>query len=131
MASGAGWARVVPKTTENTRPTSHPTIVMNARPFEPNSIEFERLRQAFLDQCQGKVEMSPSRQNRNVPFSPGLGGVHVNLRVPVKRRRAMLASNPIKEWPAGTHRGRWAGRVLPARPIAWPGPDREAGPPHQ
>jgi hypothetical protein len=47
--------------------------------------------------CQGKVEMSPSRQNRNVPFSLGLGGVHVNLRVPVKRRRAMLASNPIKE----------------------------------
>src|ERR1035438_7977669 len=25
--------------------------------------------------CQGKVEMSPSRQNRNVPFSLGLGGV--------------------------------------------------------
>src|ERR1035437_9457538 len=47
--------------------------------------------------CQGKVEMSPSRQNRNVPFSLGVGGVHVNLRVPVKRRRAMLASNPIKE----------------------------------
>ena len=47
--------------------------------------------------CQGKVEMSPSRQNRNVPFSLDLGGVHVNLRVPVKRRRAMLASNPIKE----------------------------------
>ena len=47
--------------------------------------------------CQGKVEMSPSRQSRNVPFSLGLGGVHVNLRVPVKRRRAMLASNPIKE----------------------------------
>src|ERR1039458_7304407 len=46
--------------------------------------------------CQGKVEMSPSRQSRNVPFSLGLGGVHVNLRVPVKRRRAMLASNPIK-----------------------------------
>src|ERR1035437_7625771 len=47
--------------------------------------------------CQGKVEMSPSRQNRNVPFSLDLGGVHVNLRVPVKRRRRMLASNPIKE----------------------------------
>src|ERR1019366_2572902 len=87
--------------------------------------------QVILLPCQGKVEMSPSRQNRNVPFSLDLGGVHVNLRVPVKRRRAMLASNPIKEWPAGTHRGRWAGRVLPARPIAWPGPDREAGPPHQ
>jgi hypothetical protein len=55
---------------------------------------FNQLLQHF---CQGKVEMSPSRQSRNVPFSLGLGGVHVNLRVPVKRRRAMLASNPIKE----------------------------------
>ena len=41
--------------------------------------------------------MSPLWQSRNVPFSLALGGVHVNLRVPVKRRRAMLASNPIKE----------------------------------
>ena len=29
------------------------------------------------------------------PFSLGLGGAHVNLRVQVKRRRAMLASNRI------------------------------------
>jgi hypothetical protein len=58
---------------------------------------FAMLLQHLLKHCQGKVEMSPSRQNRNVPFSLGLGGVHVNLRVPVKRRRAMLASNPIKE----------------------------------
>jgi predicted nucleotidyltransferase len=40
----------------------------------------------------GKVEMF-----RNVPFPLGLCGVHVNLRLPVKRRRAMLASNPIEE----------------------------------
>src|SRR5260370_19707459 len=50
-----------------------------------------------------------SRQNRNVPFSRGLC-MHVNLRMPVKRRRAKLASNPIEQLPAGTHRGRWAGR---------------------
>jgi hypothetical protein len=47
--------------------------------------------------CQGKIEMSPRWQNRNVPFGLGLLGVHVNLRLPVKRRRAMLASNPIEE----------------------------------
>jgi hypothetical protein len=47
--------------------------------------------------CQGKVEMSPRWQNRNVPFGLGLLGAHVILRLPVKRRRAMLASNPIEE----------------------------------
>jgi hypothetical protein len=47
--------------------------------------------------CQGKVEMSPPWQSRNVAFGRGLRGVRVNLRVPVKRRRALLASNPIKE----------------------------------
>ena len=49
------------------------------------------------NQCQGKIEMSPSQQSRNVPFSLGLSGVRVNLRVSVKRRRALLASNPIEE----------------------------------
>src|SRR5438876_570137 len=44
--------------------------------------------------CQGKVEMSPSWQSRNVPFCLRLSEVHVNVRVPVKRRRALLASNP-------------------------------------
>ena len=39
--------------------------------------------------CQGKVEMSP--------FAWASGRVHVILRVPVKRRRALLASNPIEE----------------------------------
>ncbi len=47
--------------------------------------------------CQRKVEMSPRWQSRNVPFCLGLFGVHVILRLPVKRRRAMLASNPIEE----------------------------------
>jgi hypothetical protein len=47
--------------------------------------------------CQGKVEMSPSQQSRNVPIAPALWGTHVMLLVPVKRKRAMLASNPIEE----------------------------------
>ena len=47
--------------------------------------------------CQGKVEMSPCWQSRNVPMGRGLEKLHVKLRVPVKRRRAMLASNPIEE----------------------------------
>jgi hypothetical protein len=38
-----------------------------------------------------------SRQSRNVAFGLGISGMHVNLRLPVERRRAMLASNPIKE----------------------------------
>jgi len=41
--------------------------------------------------------MSPPWQSRNVAFSLDALGVRVNLRVPVKRRRALLASNPIKE----------------------------------
>jgi hypothetical protein len=47
--------------------------------------------------CQRKVEMSYSLQSRNVRFQPGGESVRVNLAVPVKRRRAMLASNPIEE----------------------------------
>jgi hypothetical protein len=47
--------------------------------------------------CQGKVEMSPSWQSRNVVFCLGLCGVRVILRLPVKRRRALVATNPIKE----------------------------------
>jgi hypothetical protein len=59
-------------------------------------------RQKFADQlfqrvCQGKVEMSYSRQSRNVVFCLGLRGARVNLLVPVKRRRALVATNPIKE----------------------------------
>ena len=50
-----------------------------------------------LVNCQGKVEMSPSWQSRNVPFCPALCEVHVILPVPVKRRRALVATNPIEE----------------------------------
>ena len=46
--------------------------------------------------CQRKVEMSPSVQNRNVPFAALHLRARVNLPVPVKRRRAMVATNPIK-----------------------------------
>ena len=41
--------------------------------------------------------MSPSEQNRNVPYCLGFMGLRVNLPVPVKRRRALLASNPFEE----------------------------------
>jgi len=47
--------------------------------------------------CQRKVEMSYSLQSRNVRFSSGGVRVRDSLGVPVKRRRAMLASNPIEE----------------------------------
>jgi hypothetical protein len=51
---------------------------------------------AFFN-CQRKVEMSYSLQSRNVLFWSGLERSRVSLAVPVKRRRAMLASNPIEE----------------------------------
>src|SRR5215831_4240959 len=47
--------------------------------------------------CQRKVEMSYCLQSRNVRFVPGGPRGRGSLGVPVKRRRAMLASNPIKE----------------------------------
>jgi hypothetical protein len=47
--------------------------------------------------CQRKVEMSYSLQSRNVRFWPGGVRGRGSLAVPVKRRRAMLASTPIKE----------------------------------
>ena len=46
--------------------------------------------------CQRKVEMSPSVQSRNVPFGTPRLGVRVTLVLPVKRRRALVAANPIK-----------------------------------
>jgi hypothetical protein len=61
------------------------------------SLSIDAFCASIIALCQGKVEMSCRWQSRNVAFWPGLSGVHVNLRVPVKRRRAMLASNPIKE----------------------------------
>jgi hypothetical protein len=53
--------------------------------------------QFTVRQCQGKVEMSSPWQNRNVAFGVGVSGVHVNLLVPVKRRRALVATNLIEE----------------------------------
>jgi TolB-like protein/DNA-binding winged helix-turn-helix (wHTH) protein len=47
--------------------------------------------------CQRKVEMSYSLQSRNVRFWTGGARGRGSLGVPVKRRRAMLASNPIEE----------------------------------
>ena len=47
--------------------------------------------------CQRKVEMSYSLQSRNVRFWPGRVRGRGSLGVPLKRRRAMLASNPIEE----------------------------------
>jgi hypothetical protein len=38
--------------------------------------------------------MSPCWQSRNVPFFLGLGGVHVNLRVPVKRKTGNAGEQP-------------------------------------
>src|SRR5215472_11708842 len=52
--------------------------------------------------CQGKVEMSPRWQSRNVPFLPGRVRSACYARAAGKRRRAMLASNPIEERPVGT-----------------------------
>jgi len=43
----------------------------------------------------------------------GRPGKWFNLALLVKRRRAMLASNPLRNSQCGTHRGRWAGRVAP------------------
>ena len=47
-----------------------------------------------LLKCQGKVEMSASWQSRNVRFGVSLWKRHGKLIVPVKQRRAMLASTP-------------------------------------
>src|ERR1035437_5578305 len=77
-------------------PADRISVIRIAQPRREYN-RFHVTAQFLWQSCQGKVEMSPSRQNRNVPFSLDLGGVHVNLRVPVKRRLAMLASNPIKE----------------------------------
>jgi len=41
--------------------------------------------------------MSPSWQSRNVPFGRWFCIVHGILPVPVKRRRALVATNPIEE----------------------------------
>ena len=50
------------------------------------------------------------------------------LMMPVKRRRAMLASTPSRNSRPELIADDGQGVFLPARPIAWPGPDREAVP---
>jgi hypothetical protein len=47
--------------------------------------------------CQRKVEMSSSLQSRNVLFGWAIREKDGKLWLPATRRRALLASNPIKE----------------------------------
>jgi hypothetical protein len=86
---GRCWERAPAQASLFDTPQSSPTVSDNSRACVPE--------EGFSSSCQGKVEMSPLWQSRNVVFCLGLSGLHVNLRVPVKRRRALLASNPIKE----------------------------------
>jgi hypothetical protein len=41
--------------------------------------------------------MSPCWQVEMSAFARGAQKIHLNLSVPVKRRRALVATNPIKE----------------------------------
>ena len=50
------------------------------------------------------MSLLPAKEK--VPLCQTCRGARVSMRVPAKRRRALLASNPIEEYPAGTHRGR-------------------------
>jgi len=50
----------------------------------------------------------------------GTPGVRGSLCVPAKRRRALVATNLIEEYPAGTHLRTMRKSVfLPARSFAW------------
>jgi hypothetical protein len=69
-------------------------LIVSRRVFSP--IESSTVKEV-MPACQGKIEMSPLWQSRNVPFCRGFCGVHVILRLPVKQRRALVATNPIKE----------------------------------
>src|SRR6266851_3756158 len=75
--------------------------------------------QGLSYRCQGKVEMSPSRQIRNVVFGPCIPEMHVNLRAPVKRRRAMLASNPIRNSRPELIADDEKDAALPTRSFTW------------
>jgi hypothetical protein len=70
--------------------------------------------------CQGKVEMSASWQSRNVRFGLGHAEVHGKLIVPVKRRGALVATNPSRNSRSELI-GRWDDAILPARCRAWIG----------
>ena len=43
------------------------------------------------------LSAAPNFQERNVVFWAGLGRVRVSLVLPVKQRRALVATNPIEE----------------------------------
>jgi hypothetical protein len=65
--------------------------------MQPEPITTDIANQSGPRECQGKVEMSYPWQSRNVAFRRGYLEVRVKLLVPVKRRRALVATNPIKE----------------------------------
>jgi len=50
-----------------------------------------------------------------------------NLVVPVKRRQALVATNLLRNSRPELIADDGQGVYIPARPIAWPGPDRIAG----
>ena len=70
---------------------------MRGRRSLPLKPMIRKLTGEFREPCQGKVEMSYSLQSRNVLFPKAGEEVHVSLIPSVKRRRAMLASNPIED----------------------------------
>jgi hypothetical protein len=47
--------------------------------------------------CQGKVESSAFQQSRKFRFLVSTAKVRVKLALPVKRRRDLVATNPIEE----------------------------------
>jgi len=81
--------------------------------------EFADAGKRVIRVCQRNVEMSPSVQSRNVLFATPRLRVRVNLRVPVKRRRAMVATNPIKGSRPELIRTMSESVFLPARSSTW------------
>ncbi len=54
-------------------------------------------------------------------------GNGINLELPVKQRRALLASNPLRNSRPELIADDGQGMFFPACPIPWHRPDREAG----
>jgi hypothetical protein len=68
--------------------------------LEDNVLVIRRIHVRLLlraDECQGKVESSGSQQSRKFRFQGSHGEVRGSLSVPAKRRRALVATNPIEE----------------------------------
>ena len=61
----------------------------------PNQSGCDEIYSTLPGLSNSNIVVSP--QSRNVPLSKAAEKVHVSLRAPVKRRRAMLASNLIEE----------------------------------